>query len=131
VNWQTPLSINSNVFEGLILDNITLTVPKGTKDNYELADVWKDFGAISEALSSLDINTENTVKFYPNPVKDILHITLDSTLNFKQVNIYTVLGKYLYSEKSLSIDVSYLSSGIYIFEVETSQGKTSKKIVKL
>ncbi|MEI6866245.1 leucine-rich repeat protein, partial [Flavicella sp.] len=131
VNWQTPLAINSNVFYDLTLGNIALTIPKGTLSSYEVANIWKEFKPISETLSSLDINTENTVQFYPNPVKDMLYITLDSTLNFKQVNIFTVLGKYLYSEKSLTIDVSYLSSGIYIFEVETSQGKTSKKIVKL
>jgi hypothetical protein len=67
---------------------------------------------------------------YPNPVKNKIEIKLKDNQKLKQVNIYTTLGKYLYSEKSLNLDISHLSSGLYVLEVETNKGKSSKKIIK-
>ncbi|TVZ56290.1 putative secreted protein (Por secretion system target) [Lutibacter sp. Hel_I_33_5] len=47
VNWQTPLTINANVFENITLSNVTLKVPDNTKTTYEAAEVWKTFGTIT------------------------------------------------------------------------------------
>ncbi|GHT49816.1 hypothetical protein FACS189440_16160 [Bacteroidia bacterium] len=55
VQWDTPLSVNVNVFDGITLGNLTLTVPTETKSLYEAADVWKDFGTIVEKGSSTTI----------------------------------------------------------------------------
>ncbi|WP_336893257.1 leucine-rich repeat domain-containing protein [Flavicella sp.] len=52
LNWKIPLAINLNVFRNVIFGSIVLTVPKGTKEDYELAGVWKEFKSITEA----DIN---------------------------------------------------------------------------
>lgn len=67
--------------------------------------------------------------FYPNPVKDALHIDLNNGLELKQVNIYTLEGRYLYSVKNKKIDIKNLTSGMYVFEVETNEGKSAKKII--
>jgi uncharacterized protein YjdB len=48
VKWNTPLSVNTNVFNEVSLPAATLFVPAGTKLLYEAADVWKDFGTIIE-----------------------------------------------------------------------------------
>lgn len=48
VGWDTPLSINANVFKNVNYNNVTLYVPKGTKAAYQAAAVWQDFGAIVE-----------------------------------------------------------------------------------
>lgn len=51
VNWQTPLNIVSNVFANNNLSEAELKAPSGTKSLYDVADVWKDFGVISEDVS--------------------------------------------------------------------------------
>ncbi|WP_396602572.1 T9SS type A sorting domain-containing protein [Algibacter sp. R77976] len=67
--------------------------------------------------------------YYPNPVNDILNIDLNKGLELKQINIYNLQSQYLYSVKTLKVDVSNLSSGLYFIEVETNQGTSAKKII--
>lgn len=62
-------------------------------------------------------NTENIeIKLYENQI-------------LNRVNLYTIDGKYLYSEKSLELNTNSLSRGIYVIEVETNNGKSAKKII--
>jgi uncharacterized protein YjdB len=56
VYWNTPLSIDSTVFENVNLSAATLHVPSGTKAAYETADVWKDFGTIVEDVSTATVS---------------------------------------------------------------------------
>ncbi|MFT5250826.1 MAG: thiol-disulfide isomerase/thioredoxin, partial [bacterium] len=61
-----------------------------------------------------DINS--SLSIYPNPVKDVL--TIDGIYN--SVNIYDVFGKLvLTSQTQKTIDVSTLSNGIYMLEINT------------
>lgn len=48
VTNETPLSINSNIFNGINLLKATLIVPFGTKEQYLLSSTWKEFGQIIE-----------------------------------------------------------------------------------
>lgn len=59
VNWQTPVTINANVFDDITLAFADLFVPTGTVLNYEAADVWKDFGNITESAPVI-INIPDT-----------------------------------------------------------------------
>lgn len=43
VNWQTPLPIGSNFFEGTNINGKTLNVPAGTENLYEISPVWTEF----------------------------------------------------------------------------------------
>ena len=78
---------------------------------------------------STDSFKRDYFNIFPNPANDKIQIKLNSGKNLKCVNIYTVEGKYLYSERKLEINTNRLQSGIYILEIETNQGKSSKKIV--
>ena len=51
IETETPLSIHENTFTSSA--NATLYVPAGTKDAYEAADVWKDFGTIVEISGTI------------------------------------------------------------------------------
>ena len=59
----------------------------------------------------------------------MLNLKLNPGLELKQVNLYTSLGQYLYSAKTTTLNTSSLNSGLYFIEVETTQGKSSKKII--
>ena len=52
VYWETPLTVPANTFEGTAVENVTLNVPVGSKELYQSADVWEDFGTISEFTDS-------------------------------------------------------------------------------
>ncbi len=43
VNWEKPIEISTDCFDGLTLSNITLYVPEGTINEYKSAEVWKEF----------------------------------------------------------------------------------------
>lgn len=88
-------------------------------------------------LHSLNIGAhkEGFVKIYPNPVKDILNIDCLSTEKITAIRLYTLNGSIITHENlnsSLStIDLSFLSSGIYILSVTSEEGNTIKtKITK-
>ncbi|WP_282122551.1 T9SS type A sorting domain-containing protein [Algibacter mikhailovii] len=83
---------------------------------------------LSAVLSTQSFK-QDYFSFYPNPVKGILHIQLNSGQDLKQVNIYNLQSQYLYSVQTSKIDVSDLSSGLYFIEVVTNKGKSAKKII--
>lgn len=61
VGWRTPLTIQSDVFELVNLNEVKLIVPKATKSIYQTANVWKNFNPIEEIVP-----TKYTVT-YNNP----------------------------------------------------------------
>ena len=70
----------------------------------------------------------NFVEFYPNPVSDVLHI--NSEENF-MVSVFDMDGKKLISgEKQQNLDVSELSSGIYILEIKFDKKIVREKLIK-
>ncbi len=84
---------------------------------------------LSSVLSSSYHNEISKFNFSPNPVKDILTIQLSDNSNFKKAVIYNNLGQFIKSSKELTIDISNLSKGIYVVQVETNQGKIAKKLI--
>ena len=81
-------------------------------------------------LSIGDLVLDNQLKVYPNPVSELLTISLSENLSFKYANIYTILGEKLIETSGKKIDFSSYASGIYFAEIETNKGKVTKKIVK-
>jgi len=67
----------------------------------------------------------NSVKLYPNPVSNILHIETNLA-EIPEVKIYSIQGVLLMHVKGNQIDVSSLPNGIYIAEVNG----ISRKVVK-
>lgn len=74
----------------------------------------------------------NTVTIFPNPVNNALVIetTFSSKLNYY---IYDVTGKLLQTgifNKNKNIDVGGFAKGVYVVQLQSQQGKVSKKFVK-
>jgi hypothetical protein len=68
----------------------------------------------------------NPIKLYPNPVSDILHIETENDNVIPEVKIYSIQGILLRHTKESRIDVSSLSNGVYIVEING----IARKIVK-
>jgi len=72
------------------------------------------------------------VKIYPNPAKDI--INLSALDNIDSVAIYNISGQrvisYLQGSSKISLDVSTLSTGMYIMKVLVGEQTGAYKIIK-
>lgn len=75
----------------------------------------------NSVLSTEGFNT-NSLNIYPNPANEIINLDIDKSFNY---NIYNLIGKLLVNGKSnqKSINVSNLSKGIYLLEIEASENK--------
>ncbi len=87
-------------------------------------------------LTSLnDIEIENGIVVYPNPVSNILTIEmLTYSSEKKYISIYDILGKQVLSESFSSqkhtVNVSELVKGIYVVELRIGKNLVRKKFVK-
>ncbi|CAH8282866.1 putative secreted protein (Por secretion system target) [Mariniflexile fucanivorans] len=81
------------------------------------------------SLSTSEVSLENNIVIYPNPVKNIMNITIKQGIELKQVNIYNIQGSHVLSTKDLKIDTSHLTSGMYFVELNTNLGKQVKKVI--
>ncbi|MBL0098009.1 MAG: T9SS type A sorting domain-containing protein [Bacteroidetes bacterium] len=93
---------------------------------------------ISTGLSTI-FQTSEQVIVYPNPFVNNVSILINKS-NYKEANIsiYNLWGQTLYTEQkntlhvsySQTIDLSFLSSGIYFIDVILDGERTVKKLVK-
>ncbi|MFZ4400321.1 MAG: beta strand repeat-containing protein [Bacteroidales bacterium] len=73
---------------------------------------------------------ENPVNIYPVPAKDIINIKMNTDIH--QISIISINGQLLsntlINNKEAKINTSELCNGFYFLSIETSNGKTIKKI---
>lgn len=85
-----------------------------------------------ESLSTISFD-DNSFKFYPNPVKDVLNISYETSI--EKVSIVNLLGQELMTKSinanSSQLDLSTLSAGNYLVKVKTEDNlEKTIKIVK-
>jgi len=85
-------------------------------------------------LSHLGIDDnalENTIIIYPNPTTGKLKIE-SGALRIEKIEICDIFGKIVLSNSSFyqELDISYLSTGVYIMNIHTDKGIVHKKVVK-
>lgn len=92
-----------------------------------------EFGMFSAPGNPLSIedNLAQLVKVYPNPMTSLINIELPTTIDVFEAVIYDVLGRETDTKyHNGKIDVASLSSGVYLLQVETSEGTITRKLVK-
>lgn len=141
-NIQSNLCrINANgVFDtSFRSSNITITslvghkvyVVKTQNNNSVLIGGNKLFKIVNTLLSTNDF-TKSIISLYPNPVKDILNITLSENTSIENYEIYDLLGKKVMSKNTTqnTVNISGLSKGIYLLKVLTNEGIITNKFIK-
>ncbi|MDB9755202.1 T9SS type A sorting domain-containing protein [Winogradskyella sp.] len=86
---------------------------------------------VENILSINDID-EHSVAMYPNPVTDIL--TIDSNAMLQHICVYSINGAKVFTTEKVNnntIDLSALTSGMYILKIETNKGSVFKKLIKI
>ena len=76
-------------------------------------------------LSVVEMDDAHFVRIYPNPVGNILHVQSDKTI--QSIQILSLTGQILYTTKSKSFDVSFLSKGVYLIKVQNESGQIETK----
>lgn len=80
-----------------------------------------------EDIAAIDRN----ISTYPNPVNDVLFVKVPQGEEVKSTSLYNILGKQVNASlKDGELNVSALSSGIYVLQVTTDKAVYSKKIIK-
>lgn len=88
---------------------------------------------ITSALSLNKNSLLNEIAVYPNPTSDILNISNADKLANASFSIVDVLGKTVVQSNALNndtIDVSNISSGVYILSVSSDEGFKQLKFQK-
>ena len=81
-----------------------------------------------------EVYTSNSTYLYPNPVTHILNVFTSNIENAPVVSIYSVDARLLLQQalikENTEIDVSRFSDGIYILEIQSSNGIKRLKFMK-
>lgn len=111
---------------------IRLAFRNNSVDQYVM---FLDNISITSASLSVDNFVSNKFSISPNPVKSMLSISNAENIKVDAILIVDVNGRIIkevkYSNVSnINMDLSELSSGMYIMNINSDQGIATKKIVK-
>jgi hypothetical protein len=96
----------------------------GFPDNHLILNLIGD-----ENLGSDDFSLSQ-ISVFPNPANYMLKVNIPSSLELSSANLYDVLGRNTgVAVANGEMNVSNLSSGVYILKLETSAGTLSKKVI--
>lgn len=107
-----------------------ITVDGGASNNYEFTYV-KGTLTIEASLGTADFN-KNNLTYYPNPVKDLWHVSFDKEIT--HITVVNFLGQTV-AEKALhgtqgSVDLSGFAPGVYFIKVTAVNGTETIKVIK-
>ncbi len=86
---------------------------------------------IVDGCTSIDETVAGTISIYPNPAKDVVNINSEYRVNNIKVFNFTgqVIADTEVTNKITQINTSQFESGVYLFQIETDKGITSRRIV--
>ncbi|PNQ74817.1 hypothetical protein C1T31_01375 [Hanstruepera neustonica] len=81
--------------------------------------------------AALSVDENNLIEFnlFPNPATTSFTIEIPQHLELKGVAIYNDLGQLVTTTTKSIVNISSLSSGVYVVEIITNKGKASKKLI--
>ncbi|MGB0838977.1 MAG: T9SS type A sorting domain-containing protein [Salibacteraceae bacterium] len=76
----------------------------------------------------IEEHTSFVVELYPNPAKDILHLSFSNQTSIQSIQITDLLGKLVLTSTDVdlasnAIDISHLSTGTYLLSASTTDGQ--------
>lgn len=95
--------------------------------SYNMANDCDELAPIAEHLKG-----NNSFTIYPNPTTNTINLQTNYTKAY-QIAVYDMAGKLLLIENSKTgnyiLDVSALNSGIYLVQISTADGVSTKKLI--
>lgn len=120
---------NSQTFFGFYADEPVGRIEiEGANDSGELFGEFV-FGADCSNLGIQDDDLE-AISMFPNPTTDVISVNLRNTIATSLTLIDLEGKKVLSNRDSNTIDISKVASGLYLLQVSTSNGSTTRKVIK-
>jgi hypothetical protein len=95
---------------------------------------FTDFWIIKFCPSSINnvVEADRMISVFPNPFHDHLFIKVDNEINGGRRLVQNTQGQKLYESQlnQKSLDLGFLSNGLYILKIETPAGSSYRKIIK-
>lgn len=85
---------------------------------------------VDNSVLSINELSKDVYSIFPNPVNNVLNVNLANNNKMEKLTISNIFGQTVLISKSKNINISELSSGIYILNIETEKGIATKKIIK-
>jgi hypothetical protein len=133
--YMSSLNAHFGIGQATTIDQVVIKWPSGVVDTY--ANVTPNQMLLVVEGSTLALNSFNNGAFsvYPNPVKNVINIQLDTNLNsiLKSALVYDLSGKVVLSVNDLTspINVEKLAIGTYVLSISDENNKSySQKFIK-
>lgn len=87
-------------------------------------------------MGTSDVNLNDVLAFYPNPVVNSLNIKASQTLNNASIKVFNQMGQIVYNQNfnqiksNQSFDFSTFPAGVYMVYLKSDEGTITKKIIK-
>jgi len=131
--WQAVPNLKNDVVMQAIRESASLYNNPTDQMGYGIP----NFGDALDALLLLSVEDqlqENNFALYPNPVTTQINISFPKNAENADFALYNVLGKRILQTRITAlkntVDVSGLSSGMYIASITSNNKTTSYKIIK-
>ena len=91
---------------------------------------------VEQILGVDDVANLSTIKLFPNPAKEMIHIANPQSVTLTQMVIHDILGRVVATHdlrtvtNSTGFNVSNLQSGNYIVIIKNDAGQTVKRFIK-
>ena len=120
--------------------NITVSTDAIDVNTFEVNDLglaspFDSFKIVKSGWTGIDNNLladKNTIRVYPVPVKDFAYITFTNPSK-STLNVYNINGAIVKSyqiDGSTQVDLSQLTSGVYVLEVKSASANYKMKFTK-
>lgn len=125
--------VGISLYSGLITSSVVKSYPSGEIAIDMMRSDLNCYGASktrsNPALGTDIIEDFNDIVLYPNPVNSILTIVTNSSI--KKITLIDLFGKEIVSTNQKSLDLSSVSSGVYIVNIYPFSGELhTQKLIK-
>ncbi len=116
------------------VDYVKAYLPKDTLDgkhkNREIGFSYTIGTCLVTGINDLDNqNFSELVKVFPNPSNNLIHLNFVSPILKFEATLFDEIGNQVLSSNQKQIDISNLSSGLYILNIKTDSWQRSQKII--
>jgi hypothetical protein len=89
------------------------------------------FSCQPSSASTIDL-TSNELTLFPNPTTGLVSIQFEGTAShlIQEIRVINAVGECVQTETSFSFSIAHLPAGIYLLNVQTTEGMSIQRIIK-
>ena len=119
-----------NAYQG---QNVYIAIQCISSDAFAL--LVDDFKVTATAVASTQSFFANNFSIYPNPANNVLNLSVKNGLSVNEITMVDINGRTVKTinnsfNSEMEINVSDLTSGVYMLNVNTDEGVATSKFVK-